>query len=71
MLLSITTSQIAVEVDRSRLRPSDIPIFVGKANRARELLGWQPQFSIKQTLHDTLEAARSSVKRNGSLVAND
>ncbi len=56
-LLAIAETPISVEVDQSRLRPNDIPVFVGNANRARALLGWEPRFSLEQTLRDTFDAA--------------
>lgn len=62
MLLAIAETPIAVETDKSRLRPNDTPVFLGNAGRAHELLGWQPRFSLEQTLRDTLEAAGQSVK---------
>lgn len=60
-LLGLTTASIAVEIDPSRLRASDIPVFLGDARRAKMLLGWQPKFSLSRTLEDTLEAARRAV----------
>jgi GDP-4-dehydro-6-deoxy-D-mannose reductase len=64
-LLALSEVPIVVEVDESRLRPIDIPIFVGNAGKAQELLHWQPQFSLEQTLRDTLEAARQRVTSAG------
>lgn len=62
MLLAIAETPITVEVNMLRLRPNDIPVFVGNPGRARELLGWQPRLSLEQTLRDTLVAAEQSVK---------
>lgn len=61
-LLAIAETPISVEVDELRMRPNDIPMFVGNAGRAHELLGWQPRFSVQQTLRDTLKAAEQSVR---------
>ena len=57
VLLSFAETPIKVDVESSRLRPNDIPVFIGNAGRAHELLGWQPQFSLEQTLRETFEAA--------------
>lgn len=62
MLLTIAETPIAVEIDELRLRLNDIPVFVGNASIAHGLLGWQPRFSLEQTLCDTLEAAEQRVK---------
>lgn len=58
MLLAFAKTPVAVEIDKLRLRPNDIPIFVGNASRAHDLLGWRPRFSLDQTLRDTFEAAQ-------------
>jgi GDP-4-dehydro-6-deoxy-D-mannose reductase len=55
LLLSQTKIDIAVEVDPGRLRPSDTPVAVGNAARARDLLGWQPTHSFSQTLASVLD----------------
>lgn len=65
MLLALAGTPISVEVDTSRLRPTDIPVFVGSADRARELLGWQPRFSLEETLRTTLEAAARNIRSGG------
>lgn len=58
-LLSNCLVQISIEEDASRLRPSDIPIFVGDAGRARSVLGWSPRHSFYDTLTAVLNDARS------------
>jgi GDP-4-dehydro-6-deoxy-D-mannose reductase len=55
LLLSQTKIDIALEVDPGRLRPSDTPVAVGNAARARDLLGWQPTHSFSQTLASVLD----------------
>lgn len=62
MLLALAETAITVKVNSSRLRPNDIPVFIGNAGKAHDLLGWQPRFSLAQTLCDTFEAAGQSVK---------
>lgn len=48
---------VTVTQDPSRLRPSDLPVFVADASRLQNL-GWQPSYSLEQTLHDILKEAR-------------
>lgn len=66
MLLAYADISIALEIDAARLRPHDIPVFVGNASRARKLLGWRPRFSIEQTLRDTFDAAKLKLESKGT-----
>jgi len=52
--------EVAVEADPLRMRPNDLPVAVGDATRARELLGWAPRIAWETTLRDILTAARKA-----------
>ena len=60
-LLAVAGIHAAIEVDRSRLRPTEIKRAVGDATRARELLGWSPAIPWRQTLADVLTDWRSRI----------
>ncbi len=45
-----------VEVDARYLRPKDVARLVGGAERARELLGWEPRVRFRQLIQIMLEA---------------
>jgi len=53
-LIDISGLQVEVVEDPNRMRPSDIPIFVGSYNKINEI-GWTPTHSINDTLKDTYE----------------
>ena len=53
---------IQIEIDPGRIRPSDLPVAVGDASRARALLGWQPTIPWEQTLIDVLSDQRERFK---------
>jgi len=53
-LLAAANVNIEVETDPQRLRPSDMPRFVGSNRLASSELGWRPQIPFEQTLADTL-----------------
>jgi GDP-4-dehydro-6-deoxy-D-mannose reductase len=59
LLRESSTAEIAVEVDPARLRPADVPRFVGNPSRLRELTGWVPSTPLKSTLADLLEDWRT------------
>ncbi|WP_288038409.1 GDP-mannose 4,6-dehydratase [Acidiphilium sp.] len=45
---------VSVEIDPTRLRPSDIPRAVGDASRAENLLGWHPDHGIEEIVRSVL-----------------
>jgi len=47
------------EVDSSLFRPTDEPIILGNINKAKRLLGWEPEISLEQTISDTLDYWRN------------
>ena len=61
-LLALSASEIAVDIDRERFRPVDVPLFVGDGSLALRELGWRPEISMTQTLQQTLEYWRERVR---------
>lgn len=55
MLLAQARCEIEITVDPARLRPVDVPRFVGDPSRLREMIGWVPSSPIEITLLDLLE----------------
>ena len=60
-LLGQSRVTIAVERDHNRLRPSDLPRIVGDASLIRKALGWEPEYSLEQTLAGILDDCRRRV----------
>lgn len=54
---------IKIEVDASRLRPSDVTLQIPDTSKFRRETGWKPEIAFKQTLYDTLEFWRENVKK--------
>jgi GDP-4-dehydro-6-deoxy-D-mannose reductase len=56
----ITAAHVAVEIreDPELRRPSDNPLSVGDNSKLRAATGWQPRFSLAQTLRDVYAEAR-------------
>lgn len=61
MLLSLSKVNVKVEVDKSRLRPSDVPILFPDCTKFRERTGWEPKIPFKQSLEDLLNYWRERV----------
>jgi GDP-4-dehydro-6-deoxy-D-mannose reductase len=57
-LISYSSAEIRVEIDRTRWRENDIPVLAGDASRARRELDWIPRHDLDQTLRDVLEDQR-------------
>jgi GDPmannose 4,6-dehydratase len=45
-----------IEIDPAFNRPADIDVLIGDAAKAREILGWKPEISLKQMVKDMLKA---------------
>ncbi len=58
-LLHEAKTPICVKVDPERLRPSDVPLFIGSAEKLRKVIGWEPTHDFFQSLRDTLGWWRS------------
>lgn len=54
-LLSRARVRVRIEVDPSRLRPSDNPVILGSHARLTAETGWTPEIPIERTLADLLE----------------
>lgn len=60
-LLRLSRTPVRVEVDQTRLRPRDTPVFAGDPSRIRTELGWTCRRPLSDTLRDTLEGWRAHV----------
>lgn len=54
-LIQQSKSVITVQVDQDRLRPSDVPLFVGSALKIKNAVGWEPKRKFEDSLLETLE----------------
>jgi len=65
-ILDRSTVAVRVEVDPSRLRPSDVEVLLGDASKFRAATGWEPRIPLDQTIADTLDywRARFATRRH-------
>jgi GDP-4-dehydro-6-deoxy-D-mannose reductase len=61
VLLSLARARVRIEVDPSRLRPSDNPVMLGSHARITQETGWKPRIPIEQTLADLLGYWRQAI----------
>jgi GDP-4-dehydro-6-deoxy-D-mannose reductase len=62
-ILALSRVEVKVEVDPSRLRPSDVEILIGDSSRFRADTGWEPRIPFEQTLQDLLGYWRETLAR--------
>ena len=60
-LRSKATAPVEVFVDPARVRPVDQPLLVADASKFRAATGWEPAFTIEQTLADMLDDWRATL----------
>lgn len=60
-LLNCATVPITVEQDRNRMRPSEVPLFVGSYDKLNQATGWQPMRQFEDSILDTLNWWRNRV----------
>jgi len=61
ILTSLSEVYVKIEIDPSRLRPSDVPVLLSDSSKFRKLTGWQPKIPFKQSLQDLLDYWRERV----------
>ena len=57
-LTTLAGSPVNVRADPARVRPVDQPLLVADATKLHDTTGWEPSYTIEQTLVDMLQAAR-------------
>jgi GDP-4-dehydro-6-deoxy-D-mannose reductase len=60
-LITIAGTDVAVEVDDTRLRPSDVPLLIGDNTKFTKQTGWRPEVPFDQTLSDILDYWRERI----------
>lgn len=55
IITQILKIDIQIEVDSSKIRPSDSNIIIGDNSKIKKELNWQPRYSLEQTLKDMIE----------------
>ena len=52
---------IEIRHDPGRMRPSDVPVLRGSAEKLERALGWRPEIPLERTLGDLLDYWRRRV----------
>jgi GDPmannose 4,6-dehydratase/GDP-4-dehydro-6-deoxy-D-mannose reductase len=62
ILKSFASVPIEHEVDPSLLRPSDVTLQIPENSKFRDETGWEPEYSMEQTMEDLLNFHRERTK---------
>jgi len=62
-LLNMSSKEIQVEQDLTKLRPVDVPILVGESGKFTKQTGWSREFTLEKTLQSILNYWREKVAR--------
>ncbi len=60
-MLALSTASLTVELDETRLRPSDIAVQLGSSARLRADTGWAPTANLDEVLRSVLDEWRAKV----------
>lgn len=61
ILLELSTVEVTVEQDPTRMRPTDVPVSICDATKFRAQTGWAPQIPFRKSLWSVLEYWRQVV----------
>ncbi len=56
-LIIAAHAPVEVREDPARMRPSDIPLFIGDNTKLRAATGWEPEIAFRTSIRDIYEAA--------------
>jgi len=57
-LISFSDKHINTEVDKTRMRPSDVPLLIGDNTKLKMYIDWKQKYKWVESLHDLLEYVR-------------
>ena len=60
-LIALSTAEITVKQDPSRMRPSDTPVIRGNHGKLTAHTGWEPELGLEEILRDALEGWRREI----------
>lgn len=60
-LIALSKVNLKIETDPSRMRPSDVELLIGSAEKFKKATGWKPAIPFDQTLMDLLEYWRQRI----------
>jgi GDPmannose 4,6-dehydratase len=53
---AVKKGQAVVKVDERYYRPTEVDLLIGDASQARELLGWQPKYTLSSMISEMVQS---------------
>jgi GDPmannose 4,6-dehydratase len=64
---ALSFGKTVVKVDPKYFRPTEVDLLIGDATKAREKLGWVPQYSLEALVSDMVQSDLHQVKKDDYL----
>jgi len=61
-LVALSRIDLRIKQDPTRMRPSDVELLVGSAEKFQKATGWKPEIPFEHTLKDLMEYWRAVIK---------
>ncbi len=65
---TLTEGQTILEVDPSYFRPTEVDLLLGDPTKAKEQLGWEPEYDLKALVDDMIKSDISLFKKDVDLM---
>lgn len=62
LLMQKSKAPIEIREDKERIRPSEVPLFIGSRYKVQQATGWEPKRNFEESLYDTLQWWRTKVE---------
>lgn len=66
LLLGLATYDIKLRVDPDLVRPVEVPRLVGDNHKLVATTGWEPKYSLQETIADVLDFARATLAKDAT-----
>ena len=64
----LSTGEAVVEVDPSYFRPTEVDLLLGDPTKAKQQLGWEPEYDLKGLVQDMMESDIKFFKKDVDLM---
>jgi GDPmannose 4,6-dehydratase len=61
--LSLSPGQLVVSIDSDYFRPTEVDLLIGDASKARQKLGWKPNYSLNALVSEMMESDVIEVRK--------
>jgi GDPmannose 4,6-dehydratase len=67
---NLSVGQEVVKIDPRYFRPTEVDLLIGDPSKAKQKLGWEPKYSLKEMITEMVAADMSTFKREQLLISN-